>query len=114
MNSEHRESSIEQLLAACEEIAKLHDDGHMTIYRFTTGWKVTLGTPRMELEEQVVLSKDIEGGMTLREALKAFLREPVDLDDKDRQERAMVKFDAERNETYYQEMLKEGLVPGQE
>jgi hypothetical protein len=34
-----------RILAALEELARQRYDGHLTIMRFTTGWKVQLGTP---------------------------------------------------------------------
>jgi hypothetical protein len=71
-------SNLEQLLTACEEIAKTSCDGHLTIYRFTTGWKVILGTPEMSIPEQYLLSDLIPGKMSLPEALKSFLHNPVD------------------------------------
>ena len=33
------------LLELLAETAKRHADGHVTILRFTTGWKVVFGTP---------------------------------------------------------------------
>ena len=39
-----------QLLEHAERLAVQQADGHVTIMRFTTGWKVMLGTPEMTAE----------------------------------------------------------------
>ena len=36
---------LEKLIAEAETLAKKETGGHLTILRFTTGWKVFLGTP---------------------------------------------------------------------
>ena len=36
------------LLAVAERIAVARADGHLTIMRFTTGWKCMLGTPSLD------------------------------------------------------------------
>lgn len=43
--------SKEDLLRSVETVAKLEFDGHVTIMRFTTGWKGAFGTPHMDSGE---------------------------------------------------------------
>lgn len=43
-------SALCQLLERAEDLAIQRADGHITIMRFTTGWKVMLGTPEMTVE----------------------------------------------------------------
>lgn len=52
-----------------EEIAKRSYDGHVTLLRFTSGWKVVFGTPFMEQENRRILEKK-PAKMTLEEAIE--------------------------------------------
>jgi hypothetical protein len=45
MNSS--EQRLIALLRLAEDIAVNSADGHVTLMRFTTGWKISLGTPEM-------------------------------------------------------------------
>lgn len=56
------------LLSEIEEIAEQETDGHFTIYRFTTGWKVRLDTPYLDDEDREQLSLR-ESRQTLEKAL---------------------------------------------
>ena len=71
--------NLQQLLETCARVADELQDGHFTIYKFTTGWKVVLGTPDMPLAEQEVLGDRLPGKMTLHDALLTFLRQPLEL-----------------------------------
>ena len=88
----HRYSTLRQLLAACEELAKARRGGHLTIYRFSTGWKVTIGTPTLEMPERCVLKDDIPGFLSLAGALQQCLSDAVDLGDESRQGPAEQRF----------------------
>jgi len=44
------------LLAMVERDAIVNTDGHFTIYRFTTGWKVVLGTAALDSHDRETLS----------------------------------------------------------
>jgi len=46
--SQGDESRLPDLLRQAERIALERADGHLTIMRFTTGWKVMLGTPDLD------------------------------------------------------------------
>ena len=56
--------TIEQL----EEMAKAHD-GHVSILKFTTGYKVVFGTPRLTEKDSGVL-RAITSVKSLTEALR--------------------------------------------
>jgi hypothetical protein len=45
-----KEEQLVELLRMAENMAVKYADGHVTIMRFTTGWKVMLGTPEMTVE----------------------------------------------------------------
>lgn len=45
------ELDLATLLALVEMRAKSDADGHLTLMRFTTGWKCMLGTPQLDLFE---------------------------------------------------------------
>jgi len=40
--------NIETLIIQAENIAKEKADGHLSILKFTTGWKIFLGTPNLD------------------------------------------------------------------
>jgi hypothetical protein len=66
---------LETLIGLAENLASQKADGHLTVMRFTTGWKVALGTPNLDdgtgREELVRLPLHT----TLREALVSLLIE---------------------------------------
>jgi hypothetical protein len=45
MQKEGSVSRIEALMTCLESCARLHYDGHFTVMRFTTNWRVCFGTP---------------------------------------------------------------------
>ncbi len=53
------------MLRVLEELAKKHSDGHFTIMRFTTNWRVVFSTPtdRDDISEMPV-------GKTVEEAIQ--------------------------------------------
>lgn len=79
-------TNIDVVMAAVEGASKVMSDGHLTLMRFTTGWKVMFGTPELSLDAGH-LEDPTEGGggygkvsrltshRTLREALAALLDE---------------------------------------
>lgn len=46
-----KELDLATLLALVEMRAQAEADGHLTLMRFTTGWKCMLGTPQLDLFE---------------------------------------------------------------
>lgn len=61
------------LLALIESRAVAHRDGHLTILRFTTGWKILLGTPDLDSGAGREEVWQLPTYPTLREALVATL-----------------------------------------
>ena len=62
-----------------EEIAKKETDGHITIMKFTTGWKAAFATPDLDAgrgKEQIDKLKNHD---TLEEAIKDLLIEKTNL-----------------------------------
>ena len=48
--------------------AAAEHDGHVTLMRFTTGWKIIFGTPSLDLEDQGTL-RTMDARMSLGAAL---------------------------------------------
>lgn len=48
MNETPYNFTTDTLVSLLEEMAKRDYGGHLTIFRFSTGWKVMLGTPHMD------------------------------------------------------------------
>jgi hypothetical protein len=64
-----------RLLLQLVNYANQHHDGHLTIMKFTTNWRVTFGT----VVEDYGVAKDsieMEAGRTLCEAIKHALNDP--------------------------------------
>ena len=40
--------NLEKLVTCVEDIARKKHDGHLTIMKFTTGWKAFFGTPDLD------------------------------------------------------------------
>lgn len=60
------------LLDLVSKVADREYDGHLTIYRFTTGWKVLFGTPMVFHDDRCLL-QDSPNSMTLDQALEEVL-----------------------------------------
>jgi len=60
------------------EIANKDYDGHFTIFKFTTGYKVVFGTPGMDVKDRKILYKQVPQCMDLDKAfLHAIAHKPV-------------------------------------
>lgn len=66
-------NSLVTMLALAEELAKNRKDGHLTIMRFTTHWKATLGTPDLHGGAGYDEVSRLRGFPTLSEALAYLL-----------------------------------------
>lgn len=69
------EFDLETLIGLAEALASKHADGHLTMLRFTSGWKVAIGTPDLDSgigRDQVLR---LTAYPTLRVALVALLIE---------------------------------------
>ena len=65
-----------QLIEAVEEAAKQHGGGHLTLYKFTTNWKVLLGTHGTCGDDTMNLREALRAAppyRTLKEALRGLL-----------------------------------------
>ena len=68
------EIDLELLILKASSIAhKQPFNGHLTIFKFTTNWRVSLGTPYDDKHVRDFIDYAIEG-KTLRDALKAFIQ----------------------------------------
>jgi hypothetical protein len=63
-----RSMTVDQLLAIAEAVALKRHDGHLSILRFTTHWKVVFGTPAL-----FEGARDLLGRATPKLTLKAAL-----------------------------------------
>ena len=70
---------LNTLFDILEEMAKKEADGHITIMKFTTGWKVAFSTPDLfsgNGNEQISKLKNYD---TLKEAIKDLLIERINI-----------------------------------
>ncbi len=81
MNSNDK---LAELMTAATMLAEQKADGHLTILKFTTGWKVALNTPNLDTRgagrEEVAMLPAFE---TLEEALEYLLHEQINFQDFD-------------------------------
>jgi hypothetical protein len=68
---DYSDMAIEELIEAAEIQARNYHDGHFTILKFTTHWKVGFGTPDLDsgYPEGRELIQKLKRHPTLREAL---------------------------------------------
>ncbi len=75
---------LAELMAAATTLAEQKADGHLTILKFTTGWKVALSTPNLDTggtgREEVAM---LPAFKTLEEALEYLLQEQISFYDFD-------------------------------
>lgn len=68
--------SLEELLPLLEDLASRQCDGHLTLMKFTGGWKVFLGTPLIDGGEgRDQLSSEIRYN-SLRDGIISLLNNP--------------------------------------
>jgi len=65
--------NLESLVGLVEMLAVTKEDGHLSLMRFTTGWKAFLGTPDLDGGGGRGKVWDIEMHETLKEALISLL-----------------------------------------
>lgn len=65
--------SLDILIGLAEEIAKKETDGHLSMLKFTSGWKVFLGTPDLGIESGRGEVSKLESFSTLEKALEYFI-----------------------------------------
>jgi hypothetical protein len=69
-------SLTDHLLEKVCKLAEQNHDGHVTLMKFTTGWKVMFGTPHFSPGEIEYLSRCFPGEQTLSEALRTAILHP--------------------------------------
>lgn len=67
--------SVEELLLRIEEYAKLNYQGHLTIFRFTNGWKISYGTPNLDRNNDKV--GNLQEFCDLKEGFLSLIENPV-------------------------------------
>lgn len=76
----HNAAEIGFLMLKAELLAITEKDGHLTIMRFTTGWKAMLGTPDLRSGMGADEISPLWTYPTLKEALENFLRKKTKLE----------------------------------
>jgi len=66
--------NLETLIQKAEALAKEKTDGHLSILKFTTGYKAFLGTPNLDIGEERENISNMNSFSTLEEALKSLLK----------------------------------------
>jgi hypothetical protein len=66
-------SDVRTLFSLAEKKAQRDSDGHLTIMRFTTHWKVFSGTPDLDAGNGREQIRDLSGHESLEEALLYFI-----------------------------------------
>lgn len=74
-----KESSLEELINELELIAKSDTDGHVTMLKFTTGWKVALGTPNLDIGEERAKISSLKGHLLLKDAIRDAINNKISL-----------------------------------
>jgi hypothetical protein len=64
----------EDLFGFLVELAKNKNTSAVTIMRFSTGWKVVLGTPDLDIAQREFLFCDVSPLMTLSEAMNEVIK----------------------------------------
>ena len=82
MELAHR-ARIGLLVHLAEEIARKRADGHLTLLRFTTGWKVALRTPDLDSRAGRHEIAALSAYPTLEAALEAFVIDVPELPEVD-------------------------------
>ncbi len=68
------DSELLFLLEKLEGIANEDFDGHLTIMKFTTGWKAMFGTPNLDIDGRAEAAK-LKSHKTLKDALDSLLND---------------------------------------
>jgi len=71
--------NLEILIKKAEVLAKEKTDGHLSILKFTTGYKVFLGTPNLDIGKERKNISNMNSFATLEEALKNLLETNISI-----------------------------------
>jgi len=69
----------DELIKQVEEVARTRTDGHITLMKFTNGWKAFYGTP--DISENRGWIQTIPTSDTAHDAIKALIEDPIDVQD---------------------------------
>jgi hypothetical protein len=72
--TDSQRNDLRHLLEFAETLADDQTDGHLTLMRFTTGWKVVVGTPSLGAEGRDEVS-NLKQYPSLGEALASLAKE---------------------------------------
>ena len=65
-----RSLDLNTLIQIVEELAKNEADGHVSMLKFTTGWKVFFGTPNLDIGEEREQVAKLQAFETFSQALE--------------------------------------------
>ncbi|MBL6969847.1 MAG: hypothetical protein ISR68_00440 [Campylobacterales bacterium] len=72
-------NDLQTLLEKAELLAKEKTDGHLSILKFTTGYKVFLGTPNLDIGEEREKVNKMQSFIYLNEALDNVLKTNISI-----------------------------------
>lgn len=72
-------NDLQTLLEKAELLAKEKTDGHLSILKFTTGYKVFLGTPNLDIREEREKISQMKSFIYLNEALDNLLKTNISI-----------------------------------
>lgn len=73
------DKKLDVLINLAESIANEKTDGHVSMLKFTTGWKVFLGTPNLDIGEEREKIAALKSFSTLENALEDFIANPIEI-----------------------------------
>lgn len=71
--------NLHTLMVELEKIAKEEADGHITILKFTTGWKAAFGTPNFDIGEERDKVAKLTSHPTYESAVKDLIKNRTNL-----------------------------------
>lgn len=71
--------NLDTLMLELEKIAKTEADGHITILKFTTGWKAAFGTPNIDIGEERGKIAKLKSHPTYESAIKDLIENRINL-----------------------------------
>ena len=76
-----KSSDLSTLIQVVEEMAKNEADGHVSMLKFTTGWKVFFGTPNLDIGGERKHVANLLSFETLEQALQDLIINKTKLPD---------------------------------
>lgn len=75
------EIELQSLVNDLENLANEMTDGHITILKFTTGWKAALGTPNLDIGDGRDKISNLKNHSSFKEAVKDLIANKTSLHD---------------------------------